>query len=128
MSKKIPIEELIGRRSGMLEVLGETKPYTAPSGKRTRRLLCRCDCGVEKILHASMVIGGPHNHHLTKSCGCAQYRRSDAQQYKGKSFAEWAELNDIPVETIRRRVKTGWTIEAAVSTPVDKKLSRRIYE
>ena len=129
MSTRTPIEELIGRRSGMLEVIGEAAPYTAPSGKRTRRLVVRCDCGVEKELHKSMVIGGRHNRHLTKSCGCAQYKRGrSALLYEGKTLEEWADHSSIPLNTISERIKRGWTLEAAVTTPLNQKLSRRVYD
>lgn len=38
---------------------------------------------------------------------------------------EWAEELGIPVETIRSRIKLGWTVEDALTKPVDKRKSTK---
>lgn len=52
---------LIGEKFGMLTVIGRA-PSTA---KGQRRWICRCDCGIEKI-----VLGSNLKRGTTVSCGC----------------------------------------------------------
>lgn len=57
----------IGQRCGKLLVTGArvtSKPYR-------QWLEVRCDCGVEKTVHLEKI-----KRQETKSCGCAQYKRS----------------------------------------------------
>lgn len=44
--------------------------------------LCRCDCGVEKVVHASSVKSGK-----AKSCGC--YQKEEAAKRCGKNSPSW---------------------------------------
>lgn len=53
--------ERIGQRFGRLMVLAEAE-------NKPRRLLCRCDCGTEKVINAFSLTSG-----RSTSCGC--YRR-----------------------------------------------------
>ena len=49
-------------------MLEEATPYISPStGKKSRRVLCRCSCGVEKIVHLAHLKNG-----TSQSCGCLQ--------------------------------------------------------
>ena len=49
---------------GRLTILKEAEPAAGP-GKTLRQVLCRCECGREKIIRVASLRGG-----LTKSCGC----------------------------------------------------------
>lgn len=53
-----------GDRFGRLIVLAELEPRRRPN-QTTRRMLCRCDCGVEKDVPLTGLKTG-----TTKSCGC----------------------------------------------------------
>lgn len=53
------IGDLTGKRFGRLIVVSRSENIN-----RHKTWLCRCDCGVEKIIGSSNLIGG------TKSCGC----------------------------------------------------------
>ena len=55
----------IGEVFGKLEVIDEVEGYKQPSGKFVRRVLCKCECGAEKILVYKDLKKGD-----TKSCGC----------------------------------------------------------
>lgn len=71
--------QLTGQRFGRLVVIGEATPSDpTPGGTQSRmRWLCRCDCGVERVvLRASLTSGN------TKSCGC--YRVEEGIK-KGKA-------------------------------------------
>ena len=65
--------DYVGQRFGKLTVIREVEPkiyksklgYDVPS----RRVLCLCDCGSEKVVNLSSLLGGD-----TTSCGC--YRNS----------------------------------------------------
>jgi hypothetical protein len=54
-----------GDRYENLTVIKEVQPLILPSGQRNRAVLCRCDCGTEKVIRTV---------HLTRSktasCGC----------------------------------------------------------
>lgn len=66
------VKDEAGKRYGRLTVLGY-----AGAGKFNRALwLCRCDCGVEKI-----VTGHCLRHGLSKSCGCSKRRDEVGNRY-----------------------------------------------
>lgn len=58
MTKRI---ELVGNKYGRLTVVS----IASPSPSNRVRYLCLCDCGAQKIIHASNLRDGK-----TKSCGC----------------------------------------------------------
>jgi hypothetical protein len=59
---KMKKEDLLGQKFGRLMVVGAAEPV----GKRKRAAwLCRCECGVEKVIRAENLKDGS-----TKSCGC----------------------------------------------------------
>jgi len=62
---------LPGERYGHLIVLAEAKPQGSP--RKRRCVSVKCDCGVERIVHAEALRSGN-----TKSCGC--YRRKLTSQ------------------------------------------------
>lgn len=59
----------VGEIFGKLKVIGEAEGYKQLSGKFVKKVLCKCECGVEKILVYKDLKKGD-----TKSCGC--YRDS----------------------------------------------------
>lgn len=63
--KKIPDEDMIGKRVGRLVVVGEGQTYYKPSGQAYYKFLCKCDCGNTKMVNGYALRKG-----LTKSCGC----------------------------------------------------------
>ena len=59
MAKNIP--DIVGNRYGRWTVIGNAGK--CQSGEK--KILCRCDCGTEKVLRRSSVTSGN-----SKSCGC----------------------------------------------------------
>lgn len=62
----------LGRRFGKLVVVAEAEPWTRYNKseqrvKNERRVLVRCDCGNEKVVHIRNLRAGQ-----TKGCGCGQ--------------------------------------------------------
>lgn len=70
--KKVP-DNIIGKRFGRLVVLS----YAGNDKHRQANWLCKCDCGVEKVVPGYLM-----KHGMTKSCGC--YRRDDSRSRKTK--------------------------------------------
>lgn len=62
---KVSVEELQKVSYGRLIILREVDPIQYKSGNLSRRFLCKCDCGNEKIVQMSSLRNG-----MTKSCGC----------------------------------------------------------
>lgn len=61
---------LTGKRFGRLVVISESpEPYVSPSGQKTRRWLCKCDCGNEVTVLQNALTA---SHNPTRSCGCAR--------------------------------------------------------
>lgn len=67
MSKRI---DVIGQRFGQLVVIGETESKVHPNGRRTRMMICKCDCGNEKVVSIESLRSGH-----TISCGCYREKR-----------------------------------------------------
>ena len=65
------VHDFIGQRLGMLTVISQAE--STESGKR--RWVCRCDCGVEKI-----IIGSNLRRGTTVSCGCKGKRDLTGQK------------------------------------------------
>lgn len=101
---------LAGERYGRLTVLRESEQ----TKRCARRVDVRCDCGTEKTVYATNLQGG-----RTESCGCLMRERTgDAHRTHGKCLAEWSELTGIGSSTISDRLKRGWSIERALTAPV----------
>lgn len=77
---------LLGQRFGLLVV--EARAQSTATGNA--RWLCRCDCGIEKIAHASGLRSGE-----TTSCGCSH------------GVGAPSALNDIQKAEARRRHDAG---------------------
>lgn len=62
--------DLTGKRFGKLTAIAEVEPYISPSGNKSPRWLCKCDCGNEVVVqHYSLLYG------KTRSCGCLYKER-----------------------------------------------------
>lgn len=74
--KRNKIENIVGMRFGRLTVIEELEPkrYT---GQTKRRVLCKCDCGNEKVVDLAHLVSGH-----TQSCGC--YAVDDLQERSRK--------------------------------------------
>lgn len=59
------VENLTGQKFGRLTVISKDGYHTYPSGRKSVKWLCRCDCGNEVS-----VIGQNLKNGSTKSCGC----------------------------------------------------------
>ncbi len=66
---KIDINQ--GDKFGNLTVLKEVEPFRQPSGQTQRGILCKCDCGNEKVIRLSQLI-----RLRISSCGCKQKIRN----------------------------------------------------
>lgn len=85
------IEHLLARlldnalRFGRLLIIGE-----APSRKGHKQMLCKCDCGAEKVVAFSSLKAG-----LTRSCGCLR-RETKATQKHGlsdtRTYKIWCQM------------------------------------
>lgn len=63
-------KEWVGKRFGKLLVIAETDPNITPSGNKTRRFICKCDCGNTVTVLRSELVSG------RTSCGCARWEKS----------------------------------------------------
>ncbi|MDD4995792.1 MAG: hypothetical protein PHW53_05015 [Patescibacteria group bacterium] len=61
--KRSPINP--GTKYGMLTIISETTDHICPSGYRSRRVVCICDCGKEHIAILKNIVSGS-----IISCGC----------------------------------------------------------
>ena len=55
----------VGLKFNNLTVIKEVPPYILPCGQKNKAYLCKCDCGVEKIIRRLHLVRGS-----IKSCGC----------------------------------------------------------
>lgn len=62
--KKIDITNFIGTKHNRLTILKEVEPIFYKKGA-ARRVLCKCDCGKEKVIDFNSIRTGK-----SKSCGC----------------------------------------------------------
>lgn len=74
--KTIDSADYIGRKFNRLTILKEVEPSVYGKVK-TRNVLCRCDCGVEKIIDFSSILHG-----RSSSCGC--YGRQWSKEHATK--------------------------------------------
>ena len=57
--------DVVGNVYGRLTALSEGEPATMPSGRKVRRITCKCSCGEVVDIHLTALQRG-----LTTSCGC----------------------------------------------------------
>ncbi len=60
-----------------LTIIRRVDDYISPSGRKDARVLCKCDCGNEKIVRLCHVKSG-----YTKSCGCLHIEKCIINQKK----------------------------------------------
>lgn len=65
-----PVPRLSGQRFGRWLVIEQAEPLVT-ARHRKHRWLCRCDCGVERVIKGSMLMDG-----TSESCGCGRLARS----------------------------------------------------
>lgn len=93
--------DLTGKRFGKLTVLGEnTVPYISPSGKKTRRWDCICDCG-EKLTMLQNT--------LTKATSCGCMRIQPQRDMIGQKFGRLTVIKIVKLPKERKTgQKNGW--------------------
>lgn len=77
----IPSEDLIGRQFGRLTAIQRAEDYVSPSGMRSQKWQCRCQCGnTVKVLRQNLLSGH------SESCGCLRRElRLQNGKWKGMS-------------------------------------------
>ena len=83
-------DNMIGRRFGLLTVIGREADYISPGGQRKQMWLCRCDCGNEKIVMEPNLKGG-----RTISCGCMR-----SKDLEGMRFGRLTVLKELGPMTV----------------------------
>jgi hypothetical protein len=77
----MPPKELVGLKFGKLLVLAQDKDFLIKNKYIDTGWLCRCDCGVEKVVRRSLLIDTTRP---VTSCGCARKKGSKKSgEYKG---------------------------------------------
>ena len=86
--------DLTGRRFGRLTVIGRAEDYISPTGKKTVRWMCKCDCGRSVTVLRNSLLSGH-----TLSCGCLQREAAEsaAEDLTGKQFCAWTVLSRAPL-------------------------------
>jgi hypothetical protein len=82
---------MIGTKYGRLTVLSD-----AGVQKSRGMVLCRCDCGAEKIIEARRVRKG-----LTKSCGCLSRQMSKVRYLQYRSYRHSNPLDTVDEDIIQ---------------------------
>jgi hypothetical protein len=80
--------DLTGQKFGLLTVI----EYAGKYNKHTSLWLCKCDCGVEKIILGSNLTA---KHHSTKSCGCSHYKKQI--DITGEKYNSWTIIKMIGI-------------------------------
>lgn len=89
----MPIKrDISGERFGKLVALNYVETI-----KRTRRYLCQCDCGNQKILMRKLLVKGD-----TKSCGCDWIKSN-------KKHHSWKGYEDIPLDFFTNIIRSAKT-------------------
>lgn len=69
------VKDIAGMRFGRYTVIERGEDYVEPSGRHRVRWLCRCDCGIEKLVSGEALRKGK-----VRSCGCLQRDLLSAKQ------------------------------------------------
>lgn len=67
------MNEIVGKKYGRLTIKKITGYKTEKNGQKSLMVLCKCDCGKEKIIRLNSLNSG-----ATKSCGCYRNERTRA--------------------------------------------------
>ncbi len=89
-------EDLSGRRYGKLTVLKREPSRVRANGRTEAMFLCKCDCGIEKVIPATRLRTGG-----VTSCGCERKsiaRIGQLDDLTGQTFGRWLVLNQAPSE------------------------------
>jgi len=75
-----------------LTIIKNVEPLISPSGQKRHRVLCKCDCGNEKI-----IIGSHLRRGKIKSCGClnkelTRLRNTTHNLRKSSSYVSWQKM------------------------------------
>lgn len=90
MAKGRFAEDLSGRKYGNLTVVRQEESRKYDNGRVMAMFLCRCDCGVEKVISATRLRTGK-----VTSCGCMSpkpLRSCYLEDLTGKKFGRWTVL------------------------------------
>lgn len=82
------IDDLTGQRFGRWIVLYRVESKIEPSGNKTTRWHCKCDCGTERDLSAGTLKSGS-----SRSCGCLKREIiTKARDLTGQRFGRWTAI------------------------------------
>lgn len=87
-------KDYTGQRFGRLVAVKEVDPYISPKGVKTRRYLCRCDCGNEVTVLVNALTA---RQNPTRSCGCVRSEKTRASAYDmtGQRFGRLLVLGPV---------------------------------
>lgn len=98
--------DITGKRFGRLTVLRRSKnDYISPSGVRTTRWVCQCNCGsIIEVLRPSLINGS------TRSCGCLQREKAMtvAEDLTGQRFGKLVVVGRIQTKKYANGISHGW--------------------
>lgn len=110
------VKDLTGRKFGRLTVVRlHPEPYRSPSGKPTRRWICRCECGEETVVLTNALTGK----NGTKSCGCAQVEKAlrTKDDLTGQRFGRWTVIRRAPLMAkAKNGERNGWLCQCDCGT------------
>lgn len=96
-------KEWVGKRFGKLLVVAETDPYISPSRVKTRRFICKCDCGNTVTVLRSELVSG------RTSCGCDRWEKKSRIDLTGQRFGRLVVEKRVRLDKPRRNgIVTGW--------------------
>lgn len=102
------VRSLVGQRFGRLCV----RRLTSGTSATTRLWECACDCGATSTVREHGLLSGTY-----ASCGdCGN--RTYMLHGRALSSGELASMAGIPAYTMSVRLRAGWSVERAMSTPV----------
>lgn len=115
-----PIRDLTGQRFGKLLVIGFRGMFGCP--RKRAVWTCKCDCGRNHLVRSGPLLSGS-----ATSCGCIRAeknrRRSPLIEFNGqqKHQSEWEREFCLGKGYLSQRLSAGWTIERALTQPVQGK-------
>lgn len=95
-------KEWIGKRFGKLLVIAEAEPHITPSGNKTCRFVCKCDCGNTVTVLRNELANG------RVSCGCSRWEKARID-LTGKRFGRLVVEKRVRLDEPKSNgVTTGW--------------------
>jgi hypothetical protein len=86
-----PLNDLLGKRFGRLEVIARDPNLKTPNGTHRTMWRCRCDCGKETSVVASNL--SRKDRKATTSCGCLRLEAVASKDWMGVEFRRYALAN-----------------------------------